>query len=186
MCYVALFSVTCCPIRYKYSKNFDKFADVLIEATARCIPLPHEYGVALDSASVAALAALRAEVAAVLKFEVVLASPADSAFMNWCVVGGVANSRLQYLSQLISVAYAFEISRQLPFNAAATLEALQSGPPSSVLDWSRSVAPELRRTASSCFAHRDPSCLSLIPVDAASVAPLADALANSESAHFMQ
>jgi hypothetical protein len=159
---------------------------MLIQAIVCCIPLPHQYGVAHDAADAAALEALLAEVSAVLKFEVVLAPPTDAAFINWCVDGGVANSRLQYLSQLVSVAYAFEISRKLPFNAAATLEALQSGPPSSVLDWSRSLVPELQRTPSSCFSHRDPSCLSLIPVHPASVAPLADALANSEGVHFMQ
>jgi hypothetical protein len=159
---------------------------MLIQAVVCCIPLPHQYGISLDAAGKANREQLRTEVAAVLKFEVALASPADSVFMNWCIVGGVANSQLQYLSQLVSVAYAFDISRKLPFDAAATLEALQSGPPSSVLDWSKSVAPELRRTPSSCFSHRDPSCMSLIPVDAGSVASLADALANSEGVHFIQ
>jgi hypothetical protein len=106
--------------------------------------------------------------------------------MNWCVIGGVANSQLQYLSQLVSVAYAFDVSRKLPFDPTATLEALQSGPPSSVLDWSKSLAPELRSIPSSCFSHRDPSCMSLIPVDAGSVASLADALANSEGVNFIQ
>ncbi len=172
--------------RYKYAKNFEKFAEMLIQAIVCCIPLPHQYGVPLDAAATLDRETLRSEVAAVLKFEVALAAPVDAAFLNWCVVGGVANSRLQYLSQLVSVAYAFGISSKLPFDPAATLEALQSGPPSSVLDWSKSSVPELRRTPSSCFSHRDPSCMSLVPIDVASVTSLADSLANSEGVHFIQ
>ena len=175
--------------RYKYAKNFEKFAELLVQAISHCIPLPHQYDIALGAAAKAELEALRTEVAAVLKFEVALAAPRQQqqdAFQHWCIVGGVANPKLQYLSQLVSVAYAFEISRKLPFDPAAVLEALQSGPPSGVLDWSKSVLPELRRTPSSCFSNRNPSCLSLIPVDAASVAALADALANADGAHFIQ
>ena len=159
---------------------------MLIQAVVCCIPLPHQYGAPLDAAAKAEREALRTEVAAVLKFEVALAAPTDAAFVNWCVIGGVANSQLQYLSQLVSVAYAFDISRKVPFDPAATLEALQSGPPSNVLDWSKSTVPALRIIPSSCFSHRDPSCLSLIPVDAVSVSSLADALANSEGVHFIQ
>jgi len=98
----------------------------------------------------------------------------------------LSNRSLQYLSQLVSVAYAFEISRRLPLDPSAILEALQSGPPSGVLDWSKSSVAELRRMPSSCFSNRNPSCLALIPVDAASVAALADALANAEGTHFIQ
>jgi hypothetical protein len=119
-------------------------------------------------------------------FEVALTPPADAAFSSWCVVGGIVNPKLQYLSQLVSVAYAFEISRKLPFDSAAILEALMSGPPSSVLDWSVSTIPELRRTPLSCFSPRDPSRLSLIPVDSTDVASLADSLANAEGVHFIQ
>jgi hypothetical protein len=55
-----------------------------------------------------------------------------------------------------------------------------------VLDWSVSPIPELRSTPLSCFSPRNPSRLSLIPVDSADVASLADALANAEGVHFIQ
>jgi hypothetical protein len=170
--------------RYKYSKNFEKFAELLIQAAVCCIPLPHQYAVALDAAAQANVVALRSQIASILMFEVALASPQDAAFSSWCVVGGIVNSKVQYLSQLVSVAYAFELSRKLPFDSAAILVALMSGPPSSVLDWSVSTIPELRRTPLSCFSPRDPSRLSLIPVDSADVGALAVSLATAAGGHF--
>jgi hypothetical protein len=175
----------CVHCRHKYATNFEKFAELLIQAIVCCIPAPHQYGTVLDAATKAELEALRVEIATVLQYEVASTAPTDP-FMNWCVVGGVVNPQLQYLSQLVSVAYAFELSRNEPFNAAAVLEALYSGPPASVMDWSKSSLRELRNMPLSCLSHRDPSCLSFIPLDSASVTPLADALANSEGLHFLQ
>jgi len=56
--------------RYKYAQNFEKFAELLVQAVVCCIPLPHQYGAPLDAGGKGELEQLRAEVAQVLKFEV--------------------------------------------------------------------------------------------------------------------